>query len=565
MSFIFTFLAAMIVSMMLLPPLMHFAERFQFVDQPNPRKVHANPIPRIGGVAIGVALFVSILVLDWNALSAKYLAILAAGLVVLAVGTIDDRRELDYKTKFAAQIVAALIVVYLADIRISELTLPGIVSIPSLVSGPLTVFVIVALANAVALSDGLDGLAGGIVFICCAALTVLGYLSGNMPAALLAAALSGAIFGFLRFNTHPAVIFMGDSGSQFLGLMSAVLAIDVTQSDGGRIAATLPLLLLAVPVLDTMQVMVSRVVRGKNPFKPDKFHLHHLLLKLGFAHHHTVLVIYLVQCAFFLLAFFFRFETDLLIIGLFLGASALLLLAVHLPNLAPGGTDAGSWLQRLRLSRLSSSTRQSVSGVAANIVMLMIAAHVLLLFLAIGTADPQAFNSQQIVQVQQLALVLLAAVIASFVLMSHGTAAILSQTIGYVVAAMLAFTASNVLVPGTSFAYVEMGLLLVIGLGNVTWLLLGERRESQMTTLDVLILFGALVVPNLPALNTELQGMATLVLRLICLFYAVEVVAAAYRSRVFFRVSLVGCLVLLAVNRPFTELSSSLSSFTPLP
>ncbi len=553
----------MIVSMMTLPPLIVFGRRFRFIDEPSPRKVHSNPIPRIGGVAIGLALFVSVAVVDHDLLSGKYIAVLLAGLLVLAVGAIDDRHELGYRAKFAAQILAAIIVVYGGGISINAITLTSSMSIAAWIADPVSVFVIVALANAVALSDGLDGLAGGIVFICCSALAVLGYLNGNITAALIAAALSGAIFGFLRFNTHPAVIFMGDSGSQFLGLMSAVLAIDVTQTESGRIAATLPLLLLAVPVLDTLQVMVSRVLRGKSPFKPDKFHLHHRLLALGFAHHHTVLIIYLLQCGFFLLAFFFRFESDLLIGGMFIAIGALLLASV-LAAQAKRSRVGGQIERATPRWSLAGAARQRIAGIFAVLVMAFIVSYVILMFVMVGLQPPPPDANGQMLQVQQLALILLAAVIASFVVSSKGTAAILSQTVGYVVAAMLAFTASSITVPGSPLSMLESLLLVLIGGGNVVWLLLSERREMQMTTLDVLIIFGALVVPNLPILN-DTQGIAALILRLVCLFYAVEVVAAAYRSRIFFRIALVACLALIAVNRPFTELSSTLSSFNLTP
>ena len=561
MSFIFTFLAAMIVSMMLLPPLIVFGRRFRFVDQPSPRKVHTNPIPRIGGIAIGCALFAAILLVDGSSLTNRYAAMLIAGLVVLIVGAIDDRHELGYRSKFLAQFIAAIIAVYGGGIVIQELTLFDTVVIPGWIGAPLSVFVAVALANAVALSDGLDGLAGGIVFICCAALAVLGYLTGNVFAALLAVGMAGAIFGFLRFNTHPAVIFMGDSGSQFLGLMSALLAIDVTQSDPGRIAATLPLLLLALPVIDTVQVMISRILRGKSPFKPDKYHLHHRLLGLGLAHHHTVLTIYLVQCVFFLLAFFFRFESDLFLVLVFVSVGGAFFAVLR--GLAYLQEHRQLAMPRSPFARLSAPLREAFSKSLAMAVMALVVGYVVLLYFA-TSALPQIGAELPGVQIQQLAMVLLAAVVASFVLLSKATAAVFSQTVGYVVAAMLAFSASNVIVPGSSFAMGEMVFLVMIGTGTLLWLMLSDRRESQMTTLDVLILFGALVIPNLPAFGGELQSMTTLVLRLVCLFYAVEVAAAAYRSRWTFRAALVACLGLMAVNRPFTDLSFSFSSLVSL-
>lgn len=564
MTFVFTFIAAMLVSMVLLPPLIVFGKRFRFVDQPSPRKVHAAPIPRIGGLAIGVAMFAALLVVDLSLLSDKLFAILLAGLVVLLTGLVDDRHELGYRVKFAAQIAAALLVVYLGDIRISELLLAAPLVLPDWVSGPLSVFVIVALVNAVALSDGLDGLAGGIVFICCTALALLGYSTGNTGAALLAVALAGAIFGFLRFNTHPAVIFMGDSGSQFLGLMSAVLAIEVTQSQPGRIGAALPLLLLAVPVIDTMQVMVSRVLRGRSPFKPDKYHLHHRLLGLGIAHAQTVLIIYLVQCAFFLLAFFFRFESDLFLLAVFAAAAALLLAAILLPT--RWRDQAARWsnaISRVRESASDSRWRPAVVNTARWMALLTLGAYVLLLVYAVAEVGDAAGRSM--LELQQLALVLAAAVLASFALRSGRSAAVVGQSVGYVLAAMLAFTAASAIGDTGPLASIELGLLVVLGVANLTWLILGQRRGAQMTALDVLVLFAALVVPNLPGIGDALDGIGRLVLRLACLFYAAEVVAASWRSRIAFRFALVACLGLIAINRPFTDVSLSALSFGGLP
>lgn len=549
----------MIVSMMLLPPLIVFGRKFQFVDQPSPRKVHESPIPRIGGVAIGCALFVAIFSIASSALSMRYVAMLLAGTVVLIVGAIDDRHELGYRVKFAAQFVAAGIAVFLGGLRIEEITLWSTLEIPTVVSTPLSIFVIVALANAVALSDGLDGLAGGIVFICCAALAVLGYSTGNVTSALLAAGLAGAIFGFLRFNTHPAMIFMGDSGSQFLGVMSALLAIDVTQSEPGRIAAALPLLLLGLPVLDTVQVMISRVLRGRSPFKPDKFHLHHRLLRLGLKHHQAVLTIYIAQCCLFLAAFFFRFESDLFLVALLLLTGGAFVMTV----IALGNDSVVSPSSPIPKSPENLVVRARVSRGLSLLVTLSLLAYVVLQYVANLNANPVdvAWSGSE---TQQLAIVLLGCVVASFLLLSNSTAGVFNQTVGYVVAAMLAFSASGAIAPGSAYAMAELVNLAVIGIGNVSWLLLSERRESQMTTLDVLVLFGALVVPNLPVLGGEMQSVATLILRLVCLFYAVEVVASVYRSRWAFRFALIGCLGLLAINRPLTDFSFSLSTFVTL-
>ena len=299
MTSVLAFVVAMLVTMALLPVFIRLGRRFAFVDEPAPRKVHATPIPRLGGPAILIGVVAAIALLGSEMPLDERVLLLLAGLIVLTMGVLDDRRELGYRPKLLAQIIAAVLVVYGADIHIKELSLPQTVSFPDWLSHPFSVIVIVGITNAVALSDGLDGLAGGIVFLCSAALALLAYSTGNLDAGLGAIALAGATFGFLRFNTHPASIFMGDGGSQFLGLAAAVLALETTQAEAGRISAVLPLFLLAIPIIDTAQVILVRLSQGRSPFVADRSHLHHRLLDLGLEHRHAVLAIYVVQCLFF--------------------------------------------------------------------------------------------------------------------------------------------------------------------------------------------------------------------------------------------------------------------------
>ncbi|MEO1036532.1 MAG: MraY family glycosyltransferase [Pseudomonadota bacterium] len=550
MLFVFAFLAAMIVSMALLPLLIRFGRRFDFVDAPAPRKVHSVPIPRIGGLAIGLGVVSAVVVADAAVFSPAMLAIMLGGAIVLIAGLVDDKVELGYRSKFAAQILAAIIVVYIGDVSIREVSLPQTVVFPDWLAKPLSVFIIVALTNAVALSDGLDGLAGGIVFICCTALALLAWATGNVPSALLAVALAGAIFGFLRFNTHPAIVFMGDSGSQFLGLLSAVLAIEVTQDASAHISAALPLLLLAVPIIDTAQVTISRLRRGVSPFSADKYHLHHRLLSIGFAHPHAVLIIYIAQSSFFLLAYFLRYQSDLLIAVAFVAtASALLLpllVAQRRAEQSPATPvpDSGA-----TLVRIDDRARRNIVAWVARGVVGILALYVLLLIVGIakgGSMTPTADATAS--QVQQLALILLAALVASFVLLSKPAADLFAQGTGYVVAAMIAFSASGLVWSEPLFASLEFTLLIVLGLGNVAWLIFNSNRALQLTTLDILLLFAALVVPNLPVLSADVQGLATLVFRLVVLFYSVEVIAAAFPRGLVLRMAVTSSLLLIAVN-----------------
>src|ERR1700733_4798170 len=313
MLFIAPFLLAMVVTIAWLPIFGRVAAKWRVVDQPGERKVHALPIPRIGGVAMAIGVLVpAIIVVPLQAADRYFL--IAAG-VLTAFGALDDRFDLDYRIKMAGQVLAAGIVVLGGDIQIHALTLDDRLMLPAWVSVPLTMFFLVGITNAINLADGLDGLAGGTTFLCLCALAMLAHSVGEPSCTALALAFAGAVLGFLRFNTYPASVFMGDAGSQLLGFSIGVLSIRATQNASSEIRAAIPILLLAVPMLDTLSVMVQRIAEGRSPFSPDKNHIHHKLLALGFDHHEAVMLIYAIQGALFLLAYWLRYESDLLILG----------------------------------------------------------------------------------------------------------------------------------------------------------------------------------------------------------------------------------------------------------
>src|SRR5262245_47965565 len=263
MSLLIAFMVALAITMLLVPPLGRLASVFKLLDRPAERKVHDTPVPRIGGAAmvIGVAAALALTIHDERSLPAY----LVGALIVLVFGVLDDRFDIDYRIKLLGQAAAALVAIVGGDFRIESLTLNDRMGLPEWISLPLTFFFIVGVTNAINLADGLDGLAGGTVLLCAAALTAFGVVADNALVAIAGAALVGALLGFLRFNTHPARVFMGDGGSQFLGYSVAILAIDATQRESA-FSAALPLLLLAWPILDTLAVMVSRIAAGKSPF-----------------------------------------------------------------------------------------------------------------------------------------------------------------------------------------------------------------------------------------------------------------------------------------------------------
>ena len=317
----FAFIVAMFISMVLIPPLMRSAQRYAFVDVPTDRKLHDSPTPRIGGLAMVCGAITPILL--WVEPSQQVLAILYGTAVLLVFGLWDDRSALDYRLKFAGQLIAVTVVVFYGDVVIRFVPFAGIDPIAESISIPLTIFALLGVTNAINLADGLDGLAGGTTLLSIGALSLLAYLAGDATLLILSMAVMGSIIGFLRYNTYPAQVFMGDAGSQFLGFALGVLVIILTQQSSPILSPSMPLLLLGLPLIDTFLVMGQRIAEGRSPFKPDRNHIHHKLLNIGLDHYESVIMIYTLQAALVTCAFLFRYQSDLVNMGLFVGTFTL--------------------------------------------------------------------------------------------------------------------------------------------------------------------------------------------------------------------------------------------------
>ena len=324
------FYAALIISMfftlVLIPPLMRYAGAIGAVDQPNERKVHVKAIPRVGGVAMILGSLIPLLI--WLPFQREYIAIALAIAVIFFFGLWDDRKELSYKYKFFGQFLAAALVVFAGGIYIKFAPFMNGVEIPVFIAYPFTILCLVAITNAMNLADGLDGLAGGTTLLSFGVIGVLCLTSGAPHILIVTMSVVGGVLGFLRFNSHPASIFMGDTGSQFLGLILGVELLLLTQQADIMLAKTLPLLILGLPLVDTITVMTMRLLAGKSPFAPDKNHLHHRLLKLGFSHYETVVILYLAQSIFVLSGFFSAYSFDYIPAFLFVSYSLAIVFAL---------------------------------------------------------------------------------------------------------------------------------------------------------------------------------------------------------------------------------------------
>lgn len=368
MQYFILFLTALFASTSLVGVLIHYAVRLGFLDIPDARKVHLVAIPRVGGIGmvLGTVLALLLWLEDW-----KPITLFLSGTAVLSLfGILDDRYDLNYRYKFAGQLVAVLIVTVLQPIQIGNLF--GYATLPPALSYPLTVFFLLGTTNAMNLSDGLDGLAAGLSVMSLASIAYLALLAGGSATIAISIAIIAASLGFLRYNTHPAQAFMGDTGSQFLGFSIGILSIQLTQSVNTALSGMLPLFLLGLPVVDTLRVMVERLAKGGSPFKPDRNHFHHKLLAMGLDHYESVLAIYLIQGVFLGLAFLLRYESDVLNLGVYLLVSLVLFaffpftksIAWSRPKLAKGEVSllARSWRWLMAQTWLAKSAYLALSA-----------------------------------------------------------------------------------------------------------------------------------------------------------------------------------------------------------
>ena len=266
------------------------AYRIGAVDEPRARGLSERAMPRLGGVAIFAGVLVSAIL--FLPLDGRFGSIIAGAAVITIVGALDDIFELSAPVKLAGQIVAALIPV-LDDVRVESFTAPLLGRVELGEFGiPITVLGIVLIMNVVNFSDGIDGLAAGVCAIAAAAFVVIAFDLERANAAVLSAIIAGAALGFLVYNFHPATVFMGDCGSNLLGLLLACVAVEGTLKTQSLIALVLPLVILAVPFLDTTFVVLKRLKYKRPVYQADREHFHHRMDRIGFSTRRTVLYLY---------------------------------------------------------------------------------------------------------------------------------------------------------------------------------------------------------------------------------------------------------------------------------
>lgn len=293
-AFVFSFLLALITT----PFSKKLAYQVGAIDKPKKRGMHKKPMPLAGGTAIVLAFTVTVLILtpmvedaNWREVG----GIIAGGLFISIVGFFDDIYDLSAKFKLMAQIIAGLIVIY-SGISINVITWPLLfgktIPLPDHISLVLSLFWIVGITNAVNFIDGLDGLAAGVSFISALCFMFLSIMTGNPLAVLLTASLAGACMGFLPHNFNPATIFMGDTGSTFLGFILAVSSIEGLFKGYTVITVVVAILVLGLPIFDTAFAIIRRILKRQPVMQADRGHLHHRLVDKGYSQKKAVLTLY---------------------------------------------------------------------------------------------------------------------------------------------------------------------------------------------------------------------------------------------------------------------------------
>jgi UDP-GlcNAc:undecaprenyl-phosphate GlcNAc-1-phosphate transferase len=526
MLYFTTLFLSLFITMALTPLSKWFCVRIRAVDIPGGRKIHASPVPRSGGIAMAVGVLVPLL---FSAVPDAFVkAVLLGAGVVLLCGFVDDLRPLGWMVKFAAQLAAALIVVLYGGVEIRNLglLLPQGYLLPTAIAVPLTLLVIVGVTNAINLSDGLDGLAGGICLLSFCCIGYLGYLTDNLSVTLISVAVAGAIFGFLRFNTYPATLFMGDAGSQFLGFTGVCLALGLTQGSS-PLSPLLPLLILGFPILDTLAVMAERISAGQSPFQADNRHFHHRLLGFGLFHTEAVMIIYVLQASLVTAAFFLRFHSEWLILPGYLLFAVLVMAAFLIADKTGFQFKRYHLIDRVIKGKLSVlKDRAVLIRVAYRTARIGLPA---LLIISCIMADqfPSYFS--------YVSFGLLLLVLVSYYMNNGWLPGAIRLSLYLLIPAVIYLDIGAAVPEWLNGLYLKLyhlafGLLALLVILTLKF----TRRQSgfKISPLDIIIIFLAVVVPNLPDPRFAGKQLGLITVEVITLLFSYEVLLGEMRGNV---------------------------------
>jgi UDP-GlcNAc:undecaprenyl-phosphate/decaprenyl-phosphate GlcNAc-1-phosphate transferase len=516
----FSFLGSLVICMALIPPLMASAGRLHILDLPGGRRMHSGAVAKVGGIALAIGTFIGVLM--WEPKNEVVLASLIGGVVILIFGVWDDRAGLSYRAKFAGQALAVLIVMVVGGVQLSSLPLASEEWVHPWVTLPLTFLILMAVTNAVNLADGLDGLAGGLSLISFAGFAYLAFQTEDAIVLLMVVSVLGGLLGFLRFNTYPARIFMGDAGSQFLGFYLGVTGVVLIDQAHGPYSPILALFVWGLPLLDTLAVMIQRWLEGRSLFMGDRNHLHHKLLNRGWSHREAVMMIYGIQTAMVALGYGLRWQSDWLLIAVYSAVAAGVLALFFQP--AGGRADLAVRQERQPATQLSSWLlhRPTLAWLPVQILAIAVSGFLLM---SIGLPHTIPFDAG-----------LVAAVLLVMLLLGM---AMRRRWLPWLVRAGLYFGSTFILyalevatpsAPGSWFQPVNLFLVGIAALVIVV-MRLHAVRQFQTTPLDSLMVLLGLVLPFLPEIHIGEINLSVLTARLIVLFFSFELLLQAYSDR----------------------------------
>ena len=529
-------IVAMSISMALIPIFIKYASQLGMIDLPDARKVHVVPIPRVGGIGIVIGALLPIAI--WLSPNDIVISYLLGSLVLLVFGVWDDAKELGHYVKFIGQFVAVLLVVYYGGLYVTSL--PLIEQEISAGAGKLlTVIAMIGMINAINHSDGLDGLAGGESLLSLAAILYFGYQVEDTVVMLICLATIGGVFGFLRFNSHPARVFMGDGGSQFLGFTLGFLVIYLTQVSNSGLSPVVALLLLGLPVIDIVAVFFLRIRGGMNWFKATRNHIHHRLLDLGFPHYQSVIIIYMVQALLVLSGVLLPYESDPLLLAIYLSMTLLVFGSLMF-------AERAGW-QKTSLSNNHLLDKEGISKFTRRIALVSRSAIEVLLSLFLIMTP---FLVREVPLDFALAATVLAALLTLRLVFGYRVWFLFLRLLLYVsvafVAYLLQFYPPEVFADHKSSMILFYGLLVVSILAAVRF---SEGEFFQASPLDFLVLLMVAVLAFLAESEYANTATIALVVKLVVLFYGVEVVIRHLKRRVcLFTLSALASLCIVSVR-----------------
>ncbi len=532
---------AMAVSMALIPLLIRFAPALGMMDKPDPRKVHAVPIPRVGGVGIVLGALLPMAVwLPWNDLTVSFLL---GSVVLLVFGVWDDVKELGHYVKFIGQFIAVLLVVYHGDLYVTYLPLMDMAPVNETFGRLFTVVAMVGVINAINHSDGLDGLAGGESLLSLGAVFYLAYQVNDTVVMLITLATAGGVFGFLRFNSYPARVFMGDGGSQFIGFTLAFLVVYLTQVSNPALSPVLPALLLGLPVIDILSVFAQRAYAGMNWFRATKNHIHHRLLELGFQHHESVMLIYSIQAFFVISAVFLSYESDGLLLGIYFGACIGLFGCLVIAERMHWRLHSGQ--EETEIEKLIAGMDSDGILMLANRKMIQI---LISAFLVLGALSVTAVPVDLSASAAGLFVLLLARLIFGYRLWFLFLRFILFVAVAFVVY-LIEFYPPDFLLQHSSPIYLFYALT---GIATAFAVRASKQEFFQVTPLDYLTLLIVIVMGFMLESGYVEKSVVGVIIELIILFYGIEVLIRHMQSRLnLFTLSTLLSLGVIAVRGVF--------------